>query len=175
MSLISYISKLNCASLSKFRNGKIRCFRLDEQLAQGHFFTSEHRPHVWRAWNAVAIKCWNETFLMLGSNMLKYIVKVRIGQLWNGRVTLNTLWNLSRHYFVMLLELFNRASGRNHNYKSVQNHPMYSKGICDLMESLWVIPRQVSRSRNPTPSDLAQILHTCLYDQNGKFWKCLDP
>ena len=33
----------------------------------------------------------------------------------------------------------------------------------------------MSRSQNPTPSDLAQILHTCLLDKNGKFWKFLDP
>ena len=32
-----------------------------------------------------------------------------------------------------------------------------------------VIPRQVSRSRNPTSSDLAQILHTCLLAQNRNF------
>ena len=35
--------------------------------------------------------------------------------------------------------------------------------------------RQVNRSRNPTPPDLAKTLHKCLLDQNGKFWKFLDP
>ena len=38
----------------------------------------------------------------------------------------------------------------------------------------WVVPRQ-GRVRNPTPSDLAQILHTCLLDQHGRFWKFLNP
>ena len=32
-----------------------------------------------------------------------------------------------------------------------------------------VIPGQVSRVRNPAHSDLAQILHTCLLDQDRKF------
>ena len=34
---------------------------------------------------------------------------------------------------------------------------------------------QLSNSRNPTPSDLAQILHTCLLAQDRYFWKLLDP
>lgn len=42
----TYIAKLHRTGFSKFRNGKVSCLRLNEQLAKGHLLAPEHRPHL---------------------------------------------------------------------------------------------------------------------------------
>lgn len=44
--ILAYVAELHTAGFTQLRDGGVCGLRLNEHLAQGHFLTSEHVPHL---------------------------------------------------------------------------------------------------------------------------------